>query len=127
MISSGMALSELSNRLELIPIPIIIVSAAVMMRQIATAGTQYNRPSELRKWMGYAAVTLGAGLLCGLYADGLSLLKHGWPHDVLSAFIGTLVFVIFAVAAMPVMVVVWLLSLGFKKLFGGMFGSGRDF
>ncbi len=120
-------MSELSNRLELIPIPIIIGMAAVVMQQIARSGTQYSRPSELKKWMSYAAVTLGAGLVCGLYADGMSLLRHGWPDDLGSAFVGTLAFMIFAAAAMPVMVGVWLLSLGFKKLFGGMFGGGRDF
>ena len=120
-----MAGSGLSNALVMTPIPIVIGLAAVVMRQVATSGTRYSRPSELSKWLRYAAITLGAGLVCGLYADGMRLLRDGWPPDPSSAFAGTLAFLIFAVAAMPVMVVAWLISLVFKTLFGGA-GCGDD-
>ncbi len=110
--------------LAVIPIPVIIVTAAALIRYVAASGTSLDPRPRWRKWPIYAAIVWGAGLSCGLYIDILTAFRYGWPHDWLAGFIATFVCLIFATIAMPVMIALWGASLLLKRLFPNLRSNG---
>lgn len=109
-----------------IPIPVIAVAAAGLIKIIATSGTSLDPRPRWRKWLAYALIIWGAGLTCGLYTDAASALHNGWPNDWLTGFTGTMAFLILATTVMPIIVILWGIGQLLKKLFPNLRLGGSD-
>ncbi len=113
----GMDASHILDTLIIAPIPIIICIGAVITQQVAKSGGSFDNRAPLAKWLGSAVIIISTGLVCGLYTDGANLIRNGVPHDLLSCFTGTIVFVGFAVAGLPIFALLWGLDRIVRKVF----------